>query len=230
MRVRWYGLHTELTTSDIAEYLKNMPYRDGSSDGFFVERLRSNFLEASLIQRLQTTHETTDPFGHQEKYEIVEYLRTYFRISPETASLELRDPGRFGSRLLSRLVEALDHRFSIEEPSIDPLVWATRFREIVGVYGSIEKVQIGSVAIADGAVGQVLVKGSGDIADAAIKFVAPAKYSLEKVQLKFRAARGSISFQRNASVIFSTGLDEQWMDALRDSLREVQSHRAVSYS
>jgi hypothetical protein len=230
MRVRWYGLQTDLETSAIAAHLKNMPYRDGSPDGFVVEQLRPNFLEACLIQRLQTTYETTDPFGHRENYEIVEYLRTHFRISPEIASLELRDPGRTGSRLVNRLVEALDHRFTIEESVIDPLAWANRFREIVGVYGSIERVQIGSVAIAESAVGQVLVKGSGDIADAAIKFVAPAKYSLEKVQLKFRAARGSISFQKNASVLISSNIDEQWMNALRDSLREIQSLRVIHHS
>ncbi|WP_064694516.1 hypothetical protein [Rhizobium aegyptiacum] len=230
MRVRWYGLQTDLKTSVIAAHLKDMPYREGSPDGFVVEQLRPNFLEACLIQRLQTTHETTDPFGHQEKYEIVEYLRTHFRISPEKASLELRDPGRAGSVLVGRLVEALNHQFSIEELSIDPLAWATRFREIVGVYGAVERVQIGSVAIAESAVGQVLVKGSGDIADAAIKFVAPAEYSLEKVQLRFRSARGSISFQRNASVVLSASFDEQWMDALRDSLREIQSRPVVARS
>ncbi|MCM2438473.1 hypothetical protein HGO34_01920 [Agrobacterium vitis] len=230
MRVRWYGLRTELRTNVIAAHLKKMPYRDGSPDGFVVEQLRPNFIDACLIQRLQTTHETIDPFGHQEKFELVEYLRTHFRISPDTSSLELRDPGRTGSRLISRLMEALNHRFSIEETSIDPLAWATRFREIVGVYGSIERVQIGSVAIADSAVGQLLVKGSGDIADAAIKFIAPADYSLEKVQLRFRSTRGSISFQRNASVILSSSFDEQWMDALRDSLREIQSVRVVDHS
>ncbi|WP_026622593.1 hypothetical protein M728_005708 (plasmid) [Ensifer sp. WSM1721] len=230
MRVRWYGLQTELEASAIAGHLKNMPYKDGSPDGFVVEQLRPNFLEACLIQRVQTTHETIDPFGHEEKYEIVEYLRTHFRISPETSSLELRDPGRTGSKLVSRLLEALNHRFAIEQSSIDPLAWATRFREIVGVYGAIERVQIGSVAIGESAVGQVLVKGSGDIADAAIKFVSPAEYSLEKVQLRFRSARGLISFQRNASVVLSSSVDEQWMDALRNSLREVQSLRVIDRS
>lgn len=225
MRIRWYRLQTELEITAIAAHLNNMPYRNGSVDGFVVEQLRPNFLEALLIQRLQTTHETTNPFGYQEKYEIVEYLRTHFRISPERASLELRDAGRTGSRLVSRLSEALNYQFSIEESSVDPLAWATKFREILGVYGSVEKVQIGSVAIGESAVGQVLVKGSGDIADVAIKFVAPAKYSLEKAHLKFRSPRGSISFQRNASVVLSSKLEDQWMDALRDSLREVQDLR-----
>jgi hypothetical protein len=230
MRVRWYGLRTELQPNAIAGYLKNMPYKDGASEGFLVEQLRPSFLEACLIQRVQTTHETIDPFGHEERYELVEYVRTRFRISPETSSFELRDPGRNGSKLFSRLLVALGGQFSIEESSINPLSWATRFREILGVYGAIERVQIGSVAIAESAVGQVLVKGSGDIADAAINFVAPAEYSLEKVQLKFRATRGSISFQRNASVMLPSNIDEQWMDALRNSLHEVQSRRVIDHS
>lgn len=230
MRIRWYGLHTELSVGAIAAHLKSMPYENGSTDGFIVEQLRTSYVEACLVQRLQTSHETTDPFGHRERYDIVEYLRTHFRLTPETASLELRDPGRTGSRLVSRLAEALDHRFSIEELSVDPLAWANRFREIVGVYGSIEMVQIGSIAIAESVVGQLLVKGSGDVAGAAVKFVTPAEYSLEKVQLKFRAERGSISFRRNASVVLSSGFNEQWMGALRDSLRETQRLRIIDHS
>ncbi|MBB4587947.1 hypothetical protein GGE50_003851 [Rhizobium leguminosarum] len=221
MRVRWYGLQTKLEANAIAGQLKRLPYSDGSQDGFLVDHLRPGFVEASLVQRLQTIHETTDPFGHAEKYEVVEYLRARFRISPEASSFELRDPGRASTRLVSRLLEALDHQFSIEEISVDPLAWAAKFRETVGVYGSIERVQIGSVAIADGAVGQVLVKGSGDIAEAAIRFVSPAEYKLEKVQLKFRSARGSISFHRNAAVALSSSVDDDWMEALRRSLQEL---------
>lgn len=222
MRIRWYRMQTGLEANAIAAHLKDIPYRDGHPDGFVVELLRPTFIEACLIQRLQTTHETIDPFGNEEKYELVEYLRTHFRINPEKSSLELRDPGRTGSRLVSRLLEALNGRFSIEESSIEPLEWATKFREMVGVYGSIERVQIGSVALAENVVGQLLVKGTGDVADAALKFVAPAQYSLEKVQLRFREARGSITFQRNSSVVLTTEFDDQWMDALRLSLHEVQ--------
>lgn len=225
MRVRWYGLRTELQPNVIAGRLKSMPYQVGAPDGFVVEQLRPGSLEACLIQRIHTMHETIDPFGHEQRYEIVDYLRTQFRISPDRSSLELRDPGRNGSKLVSRLLEVLGDQFSVEESLVNPLSWAMRFREIVGTHGVIERVQIGSVAIADGAVGQVLVKGTGDIADVAIKFVAPADYSLEKVQLKFRASRGSISFQRNASVVLSSSADEAWMDALRNSLQDVQTRR-----
>lgn len=225
MRIRWYGMQTTLDAGAIATHLKRMPYEIGSPDGFVVQQLRPDFLEAFLIQRLHTMHETVDPFGHEEKYEIVEYLRTHFRISPGVSFLELRDPGRVGSRLVSRLLEALNQQFSIEESTVDPLVWATKFRERVGIFGSIERVQIGSVAIADGVVGQVLAKGSGDIAQAVIEFVAPAGYEIEKVQLKFRTARGSISFQRNATAVISSNLDDHWMEALRMSLREAHEPR-----
>ncbi|WP_392709574.1 hypothetical protein [Rhizobium ruizarguesonis] len=220
MRVRWYGLHTKLEASEIAGQLKSLPYTDDSRDGFLVDHLRADFVQGSLVQRLQTFHETIDPFGHAEKYEVVEYVRSRFRLSPKTSSLELTDPGRVGNRLVSRLSEALGFAFSIEEISVDPLAWASNFRETVGIYGSIERVQIGSVAVGNGAVGQVLVKGSGDVAEAAIQFVAPAEYKLEKVQLKFRSARGSISFQRNAAVVLSSSVEDEWMEALRHSLQE----------
>lgn len=223
MRIRWYGLQTSLDAVAIAGHLKQMPYEPGSPDGFVVHHSRPEFLEGFLVQRLLTTHETVDPFGHEETYEIVDYLRSHFRINPGTSSLELRDPGRAGSRLVSRLLDALNSQFFIEEKNVDPLSWANRFRDIVGVYGSIERIQIGSIAIAEGIVGQVLAKGGGDIADAAIRFVAPAGYLVEKVQLKFRSTRGSISFQRNSTVVLSASVDDLWMDALRSSLRDVQA-------
>ncbi|WP_180897299.1 hypothetical protein [Martelella soudanensis] len=225
MRIRWYGLHTELDAGAIATLLRKRPYESGAPDGFVVEQLRSNYVEACLIQRQQITHEAVDPFGNQESYEIVEYLRTKFRITPETNSLEMHDPKRGNSRLIGRLAEALDQRFSIEEAYIDPLAWANGFRNLVGLFGVIERIQIGSIAVADGVVGQVLVKGSGEVADAAIKFVAPASYSLEKVQLRFSSARGAISFQRNSSVVLSSGYDDQWLDALRESLYQLQTPR-----
>lgn len=225
MRIRWLGFQTNLDASAITSHLQNYPYEDDAQNGFRVEQMRSSFVEACLIQRLQTTHEITDPYGRREYYDIVEYLRTHFRINPNSASLELRDAGRTASRLLSRLMEALDQQFLVEEISVDPLTWANAFREIIGVYGSIDRVQIGSIAVGESAVGQVLVKGNDDVSEAAISFIAPAKYTLEKVQLKLRSKRGSISFQRNASVVVSSRFDEKLMDALRESLALISEIR-----
>lgn len=223
MRVRWYGLFTRLTLRDVAAQLKDVPYKDGSTDGFVVEQSRSDVLEASLIQRLQTTHEAIDPFGFKEQFDVIEYVRTHFRLNFTQNVIELRDPGRSSSKLVSRLLEVLGANFTIEEETVNPLLWANKFREMVDLYGSIEKVQIGSVALGENTVAQVVVKGSSDVADAAIKFVAPSEYTLEKAQLKFRSARGSVTFQRNSSVVLSAGFDERLMDALRDSLRETRT-------
>ncbi len=223
MRVRWYGLFTRLTLRDVAAQLRDVPYKDGSADGFVVEQLRSDVLEASLIQRLQTTHEAIDPFGFKEQFEVIEYVRTQFRLNSTRNVIELRDPGRSSSKLVSRLLEVLGANFTIEEETVNPLVWANKFREMVDLYGSIERVQIGSVALRENTVAQVVVRGSSDVADAAIKFVAPSEYTLEKVQLKLRSARGSVTFQRNSSVVLSAGFDERLMDALRDSLRETRT-------
>lgn len=222
MRVRWFSLFTRLTLRDVAARLKDSPYKDGAPDGFVVEQLRSDVLEASLIQRLQTTHEAIDPFGFKEQFDVIEYVRTQFRLDATRNVIELRDPGRSSSKLVSRLLEVLGANFTIEEETVNPLVWANKFREVVDLYGSIEKVQIGSVALGENTVAQVVVKGSSDVADSAIKFVAPSEYTLEKVQLKLRSARGSVTFQRNSSVVLSAGFDDRLMDALRDSLSETK--------
>ncbi len=221
MRLRWYRLTTDLQTKTIATSLNRMAYKEGAIDGFIIEKLHPEFLEAFLVQRVQTEYESIDPFGNTERYEFVEYIKTYFRLSTRDATLELLDPGHSGSKLISRLLEALGQKFYIEELAVNPLAWANAFRAEVGLYGTVEKIQIGSIAIGGSAVGQLLVKGSGDIAEVAIEFVSPSDYCLEKVQVKFGAYRGSVSFQKNGSVFLSSAISEQWRDPFRNSLRSL---------
>lgn len=229
MRVRWYRIQTKLALREISEYLKKAHFKEGGSEGFVLDRLRASYIEAHFLQKVYRVFDTIDAYGQQNKIELVDYVRNYFQINPSASLIELHNPSRAGTRLFGRLADALNNEFSVEEWSVDPLAWASRFRAIVGVYGAVNKMQIGSIAIAEGAVGQVLVKGSGDVANAAIKFMSQEKYTVEKVQVNFRAARLSIFFQKNASVILSPGIKDEWMIALRDSLRDVQGDTVVDH-
>ncbi|EJN05349.1 hypothetical protein [Phyllobacterium sp. YR531] len=203
---------------EFGDRLQALRYVDGADEGFLVEQAGPIRIQATFVERIQRTEAVIDPFGREEKFELVEYRKSEFSISEGPTGFEIKDAGRGSSRLISKLLEAVNFDFTISPIAVDPLVWAAKFQEHADRRGLIDKVQIGSIRIGQGAVAQLLVKGTVDVAAAATKFVGEFAYEIERVQLRLAAKQGSIVFLATGAVSITSYIEKDWLGPIRSSL------------
>jgi hypothetical protein len=223
MRYKWLTANWGgMSPRSLAKRLRLREFTEETGDGFVVDRVRDEFIDARYIERLEYDEVTVDPFGRESSLHRVEYRQAEFRVLSGEPGLELRDAPRSNQSLLSRLSEATDFRISVSAFSVNVLDWAAliqRSRPGAFYLGSI---QIADVDLADGVSASVTVKGDKDVLPSTESFVKGRKHTLDKVLLA-DAGGGSLKLilTRAGSAKVLGDSDEDLVHALRDGLRRL---------
>lgn len=185
-RFRWLGAKWPESIRSTAKRLKAKPFNEDNTEGFVIDRVRDDFIEARYIERLEFSDAITDPFGHELIFPRVEFRQCEFVISTQAAGLELIDSPRNIQGMLSRLAEATDFLLAVSPLKIDVLAWANALQLRAKVDMVVDSLQIGSVELERDIQAKVIVKGRSDVRKAADLFVGMKLHSLEKIQLRIR--------------------------------------------
>ncbi|AXL78686.1 TPA: hypothetical protein ACGJ7L_004465 [Pseudomonas aeruginosa] len=212
-RFRWFKVEWPSSIRTLAKRIAKRPFNEESGHGFFVDRVRDDFLEARYVEKIEYTDIVTDPFGNELKFDRVEFRHTIFRASSFAPGLELIDPPRSVQALMNRLSEAVDFEVAITPVSLDVLKWATLFQESGSVSAEIDSLQIGALEIEKGIVAKVLVKGDRDVRAACDVLTHDRKFSIEKVQLRL-----SNPYRKTTVVLSGTGAAVFSSDTLAEEL------------
>lgn len=212
-RFRWFRAEWPSSIRVLAKRIGMRTFNEDAGHGFFVDRVRDDYLEARYIERIEYTDVVIDPFGNELKFDRVEFRHTLFRASSAAPGLELIDPPRSVQALMNRLSEAVDFEVAITPIDVDVLKWAMLFQESRGVSADIDSLQIGALEIEKGIVAKVLIKGDRDVRAACDALTHDRKFAIEKVQLRLSSP------YRKATVILSgAGSVTLGSDALADEL------------
>jgi hypothetical protein len=188
-------------------------FSEESAHGFFVDRVRDDFLEARYVEKIEYTDVVVDPFGKELKFDRVEFRHTLFRASSSVPGLELIDYPRSVQPLMNRLSEAVDFEVAITPVEVDVLKWAMLFQESGDVSADIDSLQIGSLEIEKGIVAKVLIKGDRDVRVACDALTHDRKFAIEKAQLRLASP-----YRRTTVVLSGTGSAAFGSDALTEEL------------
>lgn len=199
-RFRWFRAEWPSSIRALAKRIGMRTFNEESGHGFFVDRVRDDFLEARYVEKIEYTDVVVDPFGKELKFDRVEFRHTLFRASSSAPGLELIDPPRSVQALMNRLSEAVDFEVAITPVVVDVLRWATLFQESGGVSADIDSLQIGALEIEKGIVAKVLIKGDRDVRAACDALTHDRKFAIEKVQLRL-----ANPYQRTIVVLSGTG-------------------------
>lgn len=222
-RFRWFKVEWPSSIRALAKGIAKRPFNEESGHGFFVDRVRDDFLEARYVEKIEYTDIVTDPFGNELKFDRVEYRHTVFRASSFPPGLELIDPPRSVQALMNRLSEAVDFDVAITPVSVDVLNWATVFQGSGGVLAEIDSLQIGALEIEKGIVARVLVKGDRDVRAACDALTQDRKFSVEKVQLRLvnPYRKTTILLSGTGAAVFSSDASaEELLSPLRITLTD----------
>lgn len=183
-RYRWFRAEWPISMRVLAKRLKAKQFGDGAVDGFVIDRVRDDFLEARYIERFEVEEVVTDPFGKELTFQRVEFRQSTIRASSGDVGLELQDAPRSTHGLVSRLAEANDFSLAIVPISVDVVAWAAAFQRILCADALVDSLQIGGLELEAGIYAKVVIKGSKDVRSASKVLTDRRRHKLEKIQLR----------------------------------------------
>ena len=218
-RYRWLRAKWPASIWVLAERLKMRAFAGDQMDGFVLDRIRDDFLEARYVEKFECDETVTDPFGNVSSFHRVEYRKCQFKVSTEGPGLELVDAPRGILSLVSQLSEATDFSLAVSPLSINVLFWARAAQRQLDAVGIIDSVQVGSIELGTGVQAKALIRGASSVLDAVDNLVGSRSHVIEKIQLRFSGARRATLILTNGGVArFDREPSEDFLSAVRIAL------------
>lgn len=217
-RVRWLGAQWPITMRTLASRMKGRLFTPDSVDGFVIERVRDDCIEAHYIEKLSYQETVTDPFGEESVFERVKYRQVEFTLYAEFPNIELRDSHRNTRDFVNKLLELCNFSVTVEPVSVDLLGWVTRLEAILEVRVMVDSLQVSGVELESGIHAKMLLKGDGDVRPALDRVSSKRKFELEKLQVKIPAGNRSIPVHLSNSA--TARIPEDYWDEMLPALRK----------
>jgi hypothetical protein len=218
-RYRWLKANWPVSMRVLAKRLKLRAFQGDQTEGFVLDRVRDDYLEARFVEKVEYDDTVTDPFGAESIFHRVEYRKCEFKATTVGPGLELVDAPRGVQTMVSRLAEATEFSLAISALSIDVLVWATNVQRRLNTVGVVDSIQVGAVELAAGVRAKAVIKGSSDVLAATNRLIEGKKHVTEKVQIRFTGAKMSTVLLTNGGVArFDQEPTEELLSAVRSSL------------
>lgn len=183
-RVRWLSAKWPVSMEILGEKMKAQLFTPDSFDGFVIERIRENFIEAHFIEKLIYKETITDPFGKDEILDRVAYRNIDFTLFSDYPNIELRNSQRSTKEFVSKLLELCDFSLSITPVSVNLLDWVQSIQEEMKEKLLVDSIQVSGLEVEEGVSAKVLLKGNRDVREAMQHLSVKKKFTLEKVQVK----------------------------------------------
>jgi hypothetical protein len=219
-RVRWLGARWPVSMRSLGAKMKTQLFTAESFDGFVIERVRDNFIEAHFIEKLIYQEKTTDPFGKEEVLDRVVYRDVDFTLFSDYPHIELRDSQRSTKEFVSKLLEICNFSLVISPVSVNLLDWVQAIQADTGQQLVVDSLQISGLEIEVGVVAKVLLKGTKDVRQALDHLSVNRNFALEKVQVKMNVDNQvvAIHLTNAGSVKVQTDYFNDLVPILRGSL------------
>jgi hypothetical protein len=222
-RHKWFRAEWPMPMRTLAKRLKLRSFGDQSRDGFVIDRVRYEFIEARYIERIDYSEKIVDPFGKELSFDRIEFRQCEFQATNEDPGLELIDAPRNTQGLVSRLAEVSDFKLAIGVVSIDVIAWATMFQKFAEISGIIDSVQLGALELERGIVAKVVIKGDRDVREASVALTKGRQYALERVQLRLQGNhRGVVMLTNVGGARIDVDDPDDFVIALRKALLTMQ--------
>ncbi|BAI76207.1 hypothetical protein AZL_d03810 (plasmid) [Azospirillum sp. B510] len=216
-KYRWLRAEWPISIRVLAHKIQGNLFTQDSRQGFVIDRVRENYIEARYIERISYTDVIIDPFGSELSFPKVEFRQSQFRASSQSPGLELINPPRSVAALMNRLSEVADFGLAISSIGVDVTAWAELLQAEAFTDATIRSLQIGALNIETGVSARAVITGNHDVRSACQALVQDRSFVVEKIQLDiFAPQRCAVILANNASAKIATN---DQADAIVEALR-----------
>lgn len=228
-KLKWLSADWGLSIRQLGSALKEWQFTEGSDEGFVVDRLRRDSIEARYVQRETVTEVVVDPFGNETSFSTVKYQEQSFAVVADSPCIEFRGNVRHVHSCLGLLSLATNFKVAVRPMKVDVTQWLNEFVPMVPFPVALDAFQVGSIVFPDGASARALVKAGNGDAQAAMESITTKKpHVVEKVRVKHKQLGGKGAVVLSSSCLavtsgFSVQEDLLVQDALRLSLTHLDA-------
>lgn len=218
---RWAAAEWPVSMRTLGARLKNVPFTTASLDGFSVDRVRDDYLDATYIEKIVTRDLVTDPFGKEELVQRITYKRSSFSLYSDFPNLEIKSVDRSNRDLINRILEICNFKLSLKILDINPIKWIECLNPFLDEPSTIDSLQISDLDVMPGVTAKALLRGTKDVREALDHLTQNKKYSLYRVQAKVSidSRRATIQLSSKGSAKFSNEHASTLRPALRAALK-----------
>ncbi|AYR21321.1 hypothetical protein [Alcaligenes faecalis] len=218
---RWAAAELPVSIRTLGARLKSLPFTTASLDGFSVDRVRDDFLDATYIEKITTQDVVTDPFGGEELIERISYKRSPFSLYSDFPNLEIKSVDRSNRDLINKLLEICNFKLSLAAPDINPIKWIECLNHSLDEPAIIESLQISDLDVMPGVTAKALLRGTKDVRVALDHLTQKKRYSLDRIQAKISidSRRTTIQLSSKGSAKFGNEHASTLRPALREALK-----------
>lgn len=218
-RYRWLKARWSVSMRVLAKRLRAKAFDGEQVEGFVLDRVRDDFLDARFVEKIEYDDTVTDPFGAEASFHRIEYRSCEFKAALTGPGLELVDAPRGVQTMISRLAEANEFALAISPLSVNVLAWASDVQQRLNKVGIVDSLQLGGMELASNVQAKAIIKGSVDVLGAAQELVQGKKHVIEKVQIRFmRPERFTLLLTNNGVARFDQEPSEDLLSIVRASL------------
>lgn len=228
-RYRWLTAEWPFSMRVLAKRLKENAFDNNSSDGFVLDRVRDDFLQARFVERFEYDEQIADPFGQELSFHRVDFKQCEFRASTQMPGLELVDAPRSPQTVVSRLAQLSDFSLAVSPISTNVLNWATAFQREIQEIATVQSVQIGAVELVPGVVAKAVIRGEANVLEASNELTRGRSHVLERLLLVFGSSkRLRVTLTNVASASVEGDTSERILPALRNSISSTLAGSSIS--
>lgn len=225
-RYQWFKANWSTPMPELAKNLKKFAFDEYQTNGFILDRVREDYIEARYIEKVEVTEIIKDPFGKEYIYNKVQFKEYLLRISDDgPIGLELINPPRGLQGLISKLSQVADFMLTITPLKIDLLKWISALDGAMEENANIKSIEISGLDLGDGVSAKTLIRGTKNVLSATKKLTIDRKYKLEKIQATYDGF-GNIMITINGCAKADKEISHQNIQAIRNSLSSLLNGNA----
>jgi len=219
-RVRWLSATWPVPMRVLGSRMKDFTFTPDSFDGFVIERIRDNSIEASFIEKVAYSEVTTDPFGKEDVFERVIYRSVSFSLFSEFPHIEIKDSQRSTKEFISKLLELCNFSLTVSPISANLFDWVECLEMNLEQTIFVDSLQLSGLVLEEGISAKILLKGNKDVREAVTHFAPNNNFNLEKFQVKVKMDQKSIPIHLSSTGAATIPPDyfEELLPVIRASL------------
>lgn len=220
-RIRWMSAKFPGSIRQLGKGLQQIRFTEESGQGFIIDRIRDDSLEARYIERVAFTESLTDPFGNNFTINRLEYRVADFTLSKTFPELELRMPPRGLKGLTNGLQKASEHSMVLEQNIIKVRRWVSAIERNVGSKVVIRGAVATGIELEEGATAKIAISGPRDVRSGFSELAPKRQYNWDSVQIDYPGDTGKyrIVLGADSSIRFDPDTPEELISSIRDALR-----------
>ena len=192
-------------------------FTDDSGQGFVVDRVRDESLEARYFERVSFQESVSDPLGNTFVVERLAFREVDFTLTKTFPELELRMAPRGLRGFTSGLLKASGFSMELASQNVDLAKWVSAMERETASKISIRAAIAAGLELSGGATARIGIAGPTDVRLALIELTNNRHYLLESVQLEYSFGRSTqkIVLSSDSSVRYGDKRPQEVVDAVR---------------